>query len=181
MQHKLIKMAVASILLSTNIAFASHDAMLIEYCRTKGGMDEKMTAEFMTMAGKQNGFTQVFCNFRAGSGHVSVGLRTFASPTPNIAATYMQVLPEIKPDSQLWKGEYMNPSANVCKNLGGSSIGFVATGGFANNLGQSDICVFGDGSMVSAWSLIYMANNREGYDEIKHNVASIPLAIHIPK
>ena len=105
------------------------------------------------------------------------GLRRFASEEPSIAATYIKILPEIDSHSTLWKGSLMNPSYNVCKNLGGTAIAFVASGGFANVLGQTDACVFGDGSMVSAWSLIYMANHREGYDLIKEKVRATPLAI----
>lgn len=54
-------------------------------------------------------------------------------------------------------------------------------GGFANRLGQSDICVLGDGSMVSGWSLIYMASHREGYGDIKNKVKANPLNIYTPK
>ena len=92
----------------------------------------------------------------------------------------MKTMNEIDQASLLWKGKYTNPSHNVCKNIGGTTIGFVTSGGFSNHLGQTDICIFGDGSMVSAWSLIYMANHREGYDEIRKMVKATPLDIDIP-
>ena len=75
----------------------------------------------------------------------------------------------------MWKGSYANPAWNVCKNLGGAESGFAVPSSYTDDLGQSDICVFGDGSMVSAWSLIYMANHREGYDAVKAEVRAEPL------
>ena len=140
-----------------------------------------MPAEISTASGTVKGLSKNFCNFRVNNGFLSIGLETFAADEPSIAATYIKNLGEIADGSSLWKGAYANPSANVCKNIGGSTIGFVANGGFANHMGQTDICVFGDGSMVSAWSLIYMANNRSGYDVIKNKVRAEPLNIYLPK
>jgi putative hemolysin len=97
-----------------------------------------------------------------------------------MAATYIKKLAEVSNDSPLWQGQAPNPSQNYCQNIGGAAVGFAADGGFVNSLGHSDICVFGDGSMVSGWSLIYMANHRDGYDEIKEKVKAQPLNIRIP-
>ena len=44
---------------------------------------------------------------------------------------------------------------------------------------MSDICVFGDNSTVSAWSLIYIAKGRPGYDKVGKTVRSSPLEIDI--
>src|SRR3989338_8436350 len=102
-----------------------------------------MPAEFQTGAGLNTGFTKSFCTFHKNGGFIAVGLSTFASDLPNIAASFIKTLPPIGKDSPLWKGKYSNPGANVCKNLGGANIGFnVGSGGFKNKLGQSDICVF---------------------------------------
>lgn len=110
-----------------------------------------------------------------------VGLESFASAKPNIAATLIKKLPAISFDSPLFKGKYNNPSLNFCKNIGGSSIPFtVISGGFANELGQSDICVFGDASMVSAWSLIYIANGRTGYELVREKIKAEPLHLRVP-
>ncbi|AHE67874.1 hypothetical protein [Legionella oakridgensis] len=160
--------------------YAETRADYADYCTKAGGVAEKMTAEFLTPGRWVQGQSKSFCNFYLENAFVSIGLETFASNKPSIAATYSKRLKEVDVDSALWKGESSNPAHNVCKNLGGANIGFVTDGGFANHLGQSDICVFGDGSMVSGWSLIYMANHREGYDEIKSQVKAEPLNIHIP-
>ena len=151
-----------------------------KYCIASGGQVENMVAEISTRNGLVKGQSRAFCTFYPDNGFVAVGLETFSDPRPSIAATFMKKMPEIQVGSTLWKGSFSNPSHNVCKNVGGSSIGFVANGGFSNSLGQSDICVFGDGSMVSAWSLIYMTNHRDGYDRIKNKVKAVPLSIHIP-
>ena len=151
------------------------------YCAEAGGVVEEMPAEISTGIGLVNGPTKLFCNFNFNHAFLAIGLETFAADEPSIAATFMKKLQDISEDSPLWKGKYTNPSENVCKNLGGATIGFVSSGGFANKLGQSDMCVFGDGSMVSAWTLIYMANHREGYDDIMAKVKAEPLDIYIPK
>jgi len=179
------KKIVAILLSATYMAAASAYADKMDdyaaYCSESGGMVEEMPAEIGTGSGLVKGQSKMFCNFNIGNGFVAIGLETFSAEKPSIAATFIKKMNELADDSPLWKGQFSNPSGNVCKNLGGSSIGFVANGGFANHLGQSDVCVFGDGSMVSAWSLIYMASHREGYDEIKHKVKADPLNIYIPK
>lgn len=161
-------------------AFANMHPEYDEYCTQSGGQVEWMPAEFLVNGTTVIGQSKSFCNFYLPDAFVSIGLETFSSPHPSIAATLMKSLKEIDANSPLMKGDHPNPSHNVCKNLGGATIGFVADGGFANHLGQSDICVFGDGSMVSGWSLMYMANHREGYDEIKNQVKADPINIHIP-
>lgn len=151
-----------------------------DYCIKSGGVVEEMPAEIGTKAGMVKGQSKVFCNFYPEHAFIAIGLETFAAEEPNIAATLMKTMQEIGDSSPLWKGKAANPSNNICKNLGGATIGFIAPGGFTNNLGQTDICVFGDGSMASAWSLVYMANHREGYDEIKDKIKSLPLDIELP-
>jgi hypothetical protein len=150
------------------------------FCLQAGGAVEKMPMIFSTAQGDVTGFTKPFCTFHVDNGFISIGLETFSSDKPNIAATYMKQLTEITEDSPLFKGHSQNPGNNVCLNLGGTTLGSLANGGFTNALGQSDICVFADGSMVSAWSLIYMANHRAGFDAIKNSVHAAPLPINMP-
>lgn len=149
---------------------------LNEYCVKNKGTVEVMNAQFDTDTGTRVGLAETFCTFIIDKGFIVIGLKTFGSDKANIAASYIKTLPELKPDSPLWQGPYSNPSLNVCKNLGGANIGFnLPSGGFSNRLGESDVCVFGDGSMVSGWSLIYMAGHRAGYDKIKQAVHSQPI------
>lgn len=166
-----------STLVFCDIAHANNDEL---YCESAGGQVEKMQTQFITNSGQQLGFKKKFCTFRGDNYFASVGLKTFASKKPNLAATYIQELKSLEQGSPLFEGIYSNPSTNVCHNLGGTTITHITSGGFANDLGQSDICVFGDGSMVSGWTLIYIANEREGYDVIKNQINSESLSIKIP-
>lgn len=162
---------------------------LAEYCVAKGGTVTPMTVWFDTQRGQVEGFTNLFCMFERDHGQIAIGLTAFASEHPNIAATYMKSLPEIKmgSDDMPNKGKssgdtsglrLANPSYAVCKNLGGTAINYKFHGNFRpKEGGDSDICVFGDGSMVSTWSLIYMTNHRNGYDEVKGYVKSEPLPL----
>ena len=175
-----VSLAIAVLLMLTKTASADLLQDYSAYCVKSGGVVEKMPAEFSTYAGRITGQTRMFCEFNVDNGFIAIGLETFASSIPSIAATYIKKLDKISSESRLWKGASSNPAHNVCKNLGGSEIGFVSNGGFTNSLGESDICVFGDGSMVSGWSLIYMANHREGYDAVKNQVKAEPLSINIP-
>jgi putative hemolysin len=146
-----------------------------QYCQQVGGLVEEMAMVYSTAQGIFYGIERSFCIFNVDSGSIVIGLSTFSSEKPSIAATYIKVLPAITENSTLWKGSYANPAWNVCKNLGGAESGFAVPSSYTDDLGQSDICVFGDGSMVSAWSLIYMANHREGYDAVKAEVRAEPL------
>lgn len=147
-----------------------------DYCIKSGGSVEKMSAILGFTNGQFiEGYTKYFCNFRLKDGFVAIGLETFSSKKPSLAATYIKKLGAIDKDSKLLHGTYDNPSLNVCKNIGGAAIEFLLHGGFTNELGQTDICVFGDGSMVSGWSLIYMANHEKIYETIKNKVNAEPL------
>ena len=176
---------VTTLLVGLTLSSMSHAINLPsdeQYCINKGGWVDTMTAQFSTQTGFVSGFSEKFCLFEKDNGYIAVGLKTYSAVEPNLATTFMKRLPQLDDASPLWKGEYANPSLNVCKNIGGSSISFhVMSGGFTNEKGQNDICVFGDGSMVSAWSLIYMAANRTGYDEVKNNAHSMPLDIDMPQ
>ncbi len=178
---KILGIVSFGLLLSVSYtANADNNESYSQYCTKASGVVEEMPAIFSTQAGQVIGESRSFCNFSVDDGFISIGLETFASEKPSIAATYMKKLAEITANSPLWKGESSNPAHNVCKNLGGAAIGFVTSGGFTDQLGESDICVFGDGSMVSGWSLIYMANHRTGYDNIKNQVKAEPLSIRLP-
>ena len=179
-KHRTLRLVISSLVLITTTSYSKNEGY-IKYCQQAGGVVEVMTAEFNTASGYVEGQSKRFCNFLVNDGFLVIGLETFASKKPSIAATLIKKLNYIADDSLLWRGNYSNPSHNVCKNLGGSGIGFVASGGFTDRIGESDICVFGDGSMVSGWSLIYMANHRKGYDDIKNKIQAQPLPIDIPQ
>ena len=185
--HQIGSVAFLSVGLSmTQLCLADTDP-LSDYCVAKGGMVTPMTAWFETNTGPVAGLTEKFCTFERDKGYIVIGLSAFASEQSNIAATYMKTLPEFKEDSDLMRDKSKpagqssgfgmpNPSYAVCQNLGGTAITYKFHGSFRPQQGGDvDICVFGDGSMVSAWSLIYMANHRAGYDEVNSYVKSQPI------
>ncbi|MCR9192907.1 MAG: DUF333 domain-containing protein [Gammaproteobacteria bacterium] len=175
-----ISLGIAGCILAPTVTLAATGA-LAAYCVDKGGTVTRMTAWFSTLKGPVAGMTKRFCTFKRDHGSIAIGLSTFSSEHPSIAATYMKKLSPLGEDSKLMEKGPGNPSYSVCKNLGGTAIGFGFTGNFKpKDGGDSDICVFGDGSMVSAWSLIYMANHRDGYDEVKDSVRSEPLNVTVP-
>lgn len=180
---KQLQHIIYSLTLTTSLPlFADQiDPAQSAYCVKAGGSVVEMTAVFSTARGNVSGYTKPFCLFTPDNGQLAIGLETFASSEPSIAATFIKKLDSISTENKLWQGKYPNPSHNVCKNLGGAGVGFITSGGFSDASGQSDICVFGDGSMVSGWSLIYMANHREGFDEVKDKVKAEPLVISTPK
>ncbi|CAH0536109.1 DUF333 domain-containing protein [Vibrio marisflavi] len=174
------KVGIVSAIIFSGATMAASDFRSEKaYCIDHDGKVESMVAKF---GSDLNGFEKEFCTFEKGDGFIAVGLDTYASEKPSIAATYIQRLNPIPDGSSLREGPETNPSMNVCTNLGGSSITFnVVSGGFTNNLGASDICTFGDGSMVSAWSLMYMADGRQDYDQVKDTVRSEPISfMYIP-
>ena len=152
------------------------------YCHQSGGKVVQLTADFSSLGGSEHGITKKFCQYQYGKQpNISidtVGLDTL-STSPTIAATYVNEL-FMDPDRILPIMPYPNPSLNVCLALHGTEIAFSSmAGGFADKYGQSDICVFGDGSSISAWSLIYAATNQRL--KVKAAVRSKSLHIEIPK
>ena len=170
-KHQIFYLFTSCVLFSAAVSAADSSGELAAYCREKGG-----EVKVMKVPGQPQPTTKEFCTFQRDSGYIVIGLSAFASPEPSIAATYIKKLPEFKENSSLMQGALGNPSYKVCQNLGGTAMSYQGTEG-----GESDICVFSDESMVSAWSLIYMANHRKGYDEVKANVLSQPLDIPMPK
>ena len=152
-----------------------------DYCVSSGGSVVKLHAEFDTHAGFVGGVTKEFCQYVQNSNVAIVGLDTL-STTPTLAATYTQKLvidTTNEHSNALPQKPYSNPALNVCLLLHGSEIAFSsADGGFAGKDGQADVCIFGDGSAISAWSMIYAATGARA-DIIQH-LRSAPLAINIP-
>lgn len=180
----LLSLSVASLLAACNSGSTTSGTAVDPnetYCVASGGTVVSMTAEFDTYDGQVNGITKKFCQKISGNPEwknvAYVGLETL-STQPTIAATYIKKL-VLTESSIIPTSPYANPSLNVCEALHGSEIGFsVLGGGFTDNLGQSDICIFGDGSSISAWTLIYA-----GYDvrnDVESMIRSIPLNIDIP-
>ena len=119
-------------------------------CQQIGGTVEVMQINYRTAQGVIPGLSKKFCSFSIDNGYAVLGLQSMNSQKGNIAASYVLTLAPIQEDSPLWEGSDNNPSHNVCKNLGGSYAQMTVNGSFSSPLGENDICVFGDGSMISA-------------------------------
>lgn len=149
-------------------------------CTDIGGKITPMNIIYQTGQGKVTGFKQKFCTFTIDNGLAAIGLKSMNSKHSNIAASYVLTLEPFDNSSPLWEGQAQNPSHNVCHNLGGTNVQPVAPGSFTTEEGENDICVFGDGSMISGWTLIYIANQREGFNLIKDNIPSKALPLFHP-
>jgi len=141
-------------------------------CQDIGGQVQQMEMIYQTPQGLIKGFSRPFCTFILNHGFAVIGLESMNSKKANIAASLVLTLPELDEQSKLWEGSDTNPSHNVCRNLGGTYAQLITNGSFQSQEGANDICVFGDGSMISGWTLIYIANQREDYDVIKNNIPS---------
>jgi hypothetical protein len=138
------------------------------------------TAELDSRSGWVKGLQNKFCIFTSTENTGMVDLQTLTSKRPSIAATYivngldmaelMKVVPE---------GYSGNPATLFCQALAGSSITRYTDGGFATKLGQDEVCVFGDGSKVSMWSLVYLSDDPD-YLSIRKAVRSEPLQVDLP-
>lgn len=149
------------------------------YCEATGGKIVTLQAQFDTHSGYINGLSKEFCQYISKKNIAVVGLETL-SKTSNIAATLTQNL-KIDDNKPLPTKPYNNPSLNVCQLLHGTQIAYlVVDGGFADNNGQYDICVFGDGSSISAWTLIYAAAGIRKDIKSLIQSRSKPLEIDIP-
>jgi hypothetical protein len=162
-------------LITLSLLFSSLSSHALNVCQNIGGHIELMDMMYASRQGVIKGFSKKFCTFHIDHGFAVIGLESMNSKLPNIAASMVLKLQELNEFSPLWQGSDTNPSHNVCRNLGGTYAQLVTTGSFESKEGANDICVFGDGSMISAWTLIYIANQREGYQLIKENIPSMAL------
>lgn len=133
-----------------------------------------------TSTGWVEGLSNKFCVFTS-SDHIGmIDLHTLTSNKPSIAATYllrgldMSNLQKVIP-----AGYQGNPATLFCQALAGSSVTRYTSGGFSTKQGQDEVCVFGDGSQMSTWSLVY-ASDDPGYLSMRKAVRSQPLSITLP-
>ncbi len=143
-----------------------------KYCVEKGGEVLALPAGFFTYGGLVDGITRQFCEIPDEGNLALVGLETFASDKPSLAATYVKTLKIDNP--HLIKGPYAHPGVNICYALGGS---FILDGGFHNELGFSSVCFFGDGSNIDGWTLLYacMGSREDIRTNLKGKVLHIPI------
>jgi hypothetical protein len=122
----------------------------------------------------QYGLVRTVCQVNVNGTLVAFGVEAADPSVPTIAATMMKTAPAIDSAKVNTTG---NPAMVYCAAYGGAEAGFVALGlSFEQKLGQTDMCVFGDGSMASAWSLAYLGwategDENDGFQAIRNKVS----------
>ena len=103
------------------------------------------------------------CEITNGTNQGTVGYDTLLSTRSSIAATYLLKGFDTK---ALFANIHSvgNPSYDICKELGG--------------VGASP-CIFRDGSMASAWTMMYVSDNPT-FLGIRKNIRSKPLPVKLP-
>ena len=144
------------------------------WCQDSHGKVVNSYAEMSTYAGTVKGLEAQFCLISNDQSNLAmIDLQTLVSTRPNFAATY--VLKGI---------DYANiPKKNIqqiCQSLRGTSIGFYTNGGWVNEYGQDEICVFPDGSKISTWALVYLSSGNPNYLGLRSRIRSSPLALNLP-
>ncbi|MDQ5921323.1 MAG: hypothetical protein QG673_1381 [Pseudomonadota bacterium] len=177
----------SSFAVSNNIGAAAVEsdnlASLAKYCETpRGGLPAgkvvNMVAKFSASNGTVEGITKQFCQYEFKGNLAVVGLETL-STKPTLAATYA-LLEKADPDKPFPERPYSNPSLNACRTLHGSEIVFaVPSGGYTDDIGEADICMFGDGSSISAWTILYMSTGSR--QDMRKHIRSKPMNIDIPE
>jgi putative hemolysin len=144
------------------------------WCHDSNGQVINSYAQMSTYTGTVNGLEAQFCLISNNLGNLAmIDLQTLVSTRPNFAATY--VLKGIDyaniPKKNIWE---------ICQSLRGTSIGFYTSGGWVNQYGQDEICVFPDGSKVSTWALVYLSSGNPNYLGLRSRIRSSPLALNLP-
>lgn len=179
----------SSFAVSNNIGAAAVEsdnlASLAKYCETpRGGLPAgkvvDMVAMFATENGMVEGVTKKFCQYIFEGNLALVGLETL-STKPTLAATYA-LLEKAEPDTSFPEDPYGNAAVKACETLHGSEIAFAVGGGssgFNDDIGASDVCVFGDGSSISGWTIISMSTGAR--KDMRKHIRSKPMNIDIPE
>ncbi len=144
-----------------------------EYCKKCNGTVINSTIQFD--AGILiSGLTNQFCLIENDRNNIGlIDLQTLVSDKPSLAATYvlrgiaMDEIPE------------MNRISDFCQFLKGTSISLYTNGGYDTIYGIDEICVFGDGSKISSWVLIYISESST-YLGLRERIKSKPLPIYLP-
>lgn len=172
------KLSLILLLICISVVLSQTDKELEAYCTYSGGKVINMTAAFDTNGGYVAGNSKKFCRIESKDHNLGyIGLDTLGSRTPSLAATYAKTM-TISQDKYV-TGQFSTENLNLCYALGGANIVYFLTdGGFADEFGLCDICIFGDNSAVAAWTLLYMMMGLR--TDIKTNIVADNLQIPLP-
>lgn len=172
----LISAAISVALSSTSYADNLTDTNA-KYCTDNGGTLETLTAVFGDSPRSPEGVKTQFCKIvsKDDGNTVYVNLKALSKHS-NIVTSIANSIQINDPVSPTTVTGYM------CGDLHGANIDMYASqGGFTNDIGYAGICVFGDGSAISIWTLYYIGVGKD--QDIKNLLSSRsrPLDFDIPK
>jgi hypothetical protein len=131
------------------------DSQLAEYCESnfKGVVVQIQMVSDAHLPDAQYGVVDDFCEIDINGTQVVIGLENVDPNVPTIAATMLKTARAVDPAKM---PTYGYPATAICQGYGGTDAAFVALNpGFTDAGEATDVCVFGDGSKISAWLLAY--------------------------
>jgi hypothetical protein len=140
------------------------NSQLAKYCESnfKGEVVQIQMVSNARLPDAQYGVVQDFCKIDVNGTQVAIGLENVDPKVPTIAATMLKTARAVDPAKVPTHG---NPATAICQGYGGADAAFVAFNlFFTDAVGATDMCVFGDGSKISAWSLVYAGTAQEDAD-----------------
>ena len=172
---KMLIGAVISALIS-GYAYSSSLEEDAIFCQKQGGAVDKMVATYGSGPEAETGLSKKFFSIVSSSGGNTAYISLEALSTKsNLVTTIASKL-------TLYKSLDTDVILNsMCSDLHGATIGMYSSqGGFVDDKGYSNICVFGDGSAISVWTLYYMARGLN--DDLKNMLSSRskPLNVSVP-
>ena len=171
---KMLIGAVVSALISS-YAYSSSLEENAVFCQKQGGTIDTMVATYGSGPGTETGLSKKFCRIVSSGGNTTHISLEALSTEANLVTTIASKL-------TLYKSLDTDVILNsMCSDLNGATIGMYSNqGGFVDDSGYSNICVFGDGSAISAWTIYYMARGLN--DDIKNMLTSrsTPLNVSVP-
>ena len=177
-KHKAIEMKFAVVIAAATAAAVSgapavrggsqpasqSGSQLVNHCASnfEGEVVQLQMVSNAQQPNAQFGLVHDFCKIDANGTQVLLGLENVDPKVPTIAATMLKTARAVDPAKLQTHG---NPAIAICRGYGGADAAFVAFSlFFTDAVGASDMCVFGDGSMVSAWTLAYVGSSHEEAD-----------------
>jgi len=184
MNNKILGFLTLSVLFGgINIASAAGEAQCLSAKDRAAGVKTRVFNSYAALdvaGGTAKGLSNTFCTFTSRDHFGMIDLQTLTSKKPSIAATYLLKGVDVAALGKLIPEHFEgNPGTVYCEGLAGSSISRYTSGGFTSPGGQDEVCVFGDGSKISIWVLIYVSDDPS-YLSMRKAVKSQPLNLALP-
>jgi len=176
MKTKKMLIGVVVSALTFGYAYSSSLEENAVFCQKQGGTVNNMVATYGSGSTAETGLSKKFCSIVSSSGGntAQISLEALSTEANLVTTIALKLI--------LYKSLDTNVILNsMCSDLHGATISMYSNqGGFVDDKGYSNICVFGDGSAISVWTLYYMARGLN--DDIKNMLTSrsTPLNVLVP-